>query len=85
MAAIWNAYRMMVQDTAPIYPLSVHAGHSLFCIASFREWRQGKTEKEPPWLHNLMGSYFCFGFGGSSTADHFINRTPVPDMNCSVP
>ena len=77
MAGLLRAYACVVRDTVPVYPLSVHAGHSLFCIASFREWRQGKTEKEPSWLHNLVASFFCFGFGGSSTADFLISTTSV--------
>merc|ERR1740130_1268883 len=33
MAGLLRAYACVVRDTVPVYPLSVHAGHSLFCIA----------------------------------------------------
>ena len=61
----WRMYRSMLLDTSPIYPLAIHVGHSLFCITSFREWRTGQTKTEPSWMHNLVCSYFCFGFGPS--------------------
>eukprot|EP01044_Picomonas_judraskeda_P013617 COSAG03_NODE_2075_length_3155_cov_1.569372_4_plen_93_part_00 len=56
-------YRSLILDTNPIYPLAVHLGHSLFCITSFRQWRTGQTKTEPSWMHSLVCSYFCFGFG----------------------
>jgi len=78
----WRMYTSLVTDTVPIYPLAVHLGHSLFCIASFRQWRQGQTKEEPSWMHNLVCSYFCFGFGGSSSADYIINSsTPMNLMS----
>ena len=78
----WRMYTSLVTDTVPIYPLAVHLGHSLFCIASFRQWRQGQTKEEPSWMHNLVCSYFCFGFGGSSSADYIINsNTPMNLMS----
>ena len=78
----WHMYRSLVADTVWVYPLAVHVGHALFCITSFREWRQGKTKEEPSWMHNLVASYFCFGFGGSSSADYLINSsTPMNLMS----
>ena len=59
----WRMYTSLISDTSPIYPLAIHVGHSLFCITSFREWRTGQTKDEPSWMHNLVCSYFCFGFG----------------------
>ena len=59
----WRMYRSLILDTNPIYPLAVHVGHSLFCITSFRQWRTGQTKTEPSWMHSLVCSYFCFGFG----------------------
>ena len=61
----WRMYRSLILDTAPIYPLAIHLGHALFCITSFREWRSGQTKEEPSWMHNLVCSYFCFGFGAA--------------------
>jgi hypothetical protein len=85
LLASWRAYRSLISDTNPVYPLAVHLGHSLFCITSFREWRNsGRKEgdAEPSWMHNLVASYFCFGFGGSSSADYLINSgTPMNLMS----
>jgi hypothetical protein len=84
LARFWRDYGSLVADTATVYPLAVHLGHSLFCITSFRAWRtqtSPDTEKPPSWMHNLIASYFCFGFGGSSSADYIIaSATPANFM-----
>lgn len=74
----WRMYRSLILDTAPIYPLAIHLGHAVFCITSFREWRSGQTTEEPSWMHNLVCSYFCFGFGAPPPLAHPRPRSGNP-------
>ena len=50
-------------------------GHNLISIAEFRRWR---GERDASLMHKLVGSFLCFGNGGSFVLDALLqNRNGI--------
>eukprot|EP00729_Bicosta_minor_P023025 gene23025-248_t len=65
----------LIAGTDSGYPDEIHIGHNLISIAEFRKWR---GERDASWMHKMIGSFLCFGNGGSFALDALLqNRNGI--------
>ena len=77
--------RRLIGATATGYPTSVHVVHSLWAAHSFRMSQEAARGHQGSWLHSLVASYFCYGFGGTTICDVFLGGAPALLSSADIP
>ena len=77
--------RLLIGRTATEYPFPVHAAHSLWAAHSFRAAQEAARGHQGSWLHSLVASYFCYGFGGTTVCDVFLGGAPALLSSADIP
>ena len=63
--------RDLIAGTSSGYPHTINLAHQLWALTAFR-MQQEASGGGPTWLHNFVGSWFCYAAGSTAIIDVFL-------------